>query len=405
MAKLEDELVKETRQTPYHNAGQQNLVDLQNIIQKMGEGTVIIHTLSAEDATHLFVTSKEGLIVRQCSVGLKEMEDKVETLQSLLRSPGLDPRPAAQEVYNAVLASLKGDLEGAKTLMISVDGALRYIPLAALYDGEKWLLENYAVVVFTEAARDKLTGQANFEVQAAALGLTEAKDGLSALPAVKDELTDVVKLKGETKGILPGVRYLNAQFNYQTLAASFQEGREILHLASHFVFRPQVPNMSYLLLGDGRKLTIMDISLDDQLPFDKVDMLTLSACETVAGLARGNGREVEGLAALAQRRGAATVLATLWPIADESTGRLMSDFYRLRFDEKLTKAEALRQAQLNLMSGKGTATKTASRGKVTVLPVSDLMREDEVASALPWTEEPYAHPYFWAPFILMGNWK
>ena len=405
MTQLEAELMKETRSSPYQEAGRRNLAALQDIIQKMGEGTVIIHTLSAEGATHLFVTSKDGLIMRQSPVGLEEMKGKVTALQSLLRSPGLDPRPAAQAVYRAVLEPLKGDLKDAKVLMVSVDGALRYIPLAALYDGEQWLIENYSVVMFTEAARDKLTNQANFEVQAAALGLTEAKDGLSALPAVKDELNDVVKLEGEANGVLPGIRYLNEQFTYQALSACFKEGREILHLASHFVFRPQEPNMSYLLLGDGHKLTIMDISKDAQLPFDKVDMLTLSACETVAGLARGNGREVEGLAALAQSRGAATVLATLWPIADDSTGRLMSDFYRLRFDEKLTKAAALRQAQLNLIEDKGTAAKAASRGKVTVIPVSDLLQEDDTALSVPWTEEPYAHPYFWAPFILMGNWK
>jgi CHAT domain-containing protein len=407
MAQLLTELAQEDRADPYPEAGRRNLAALQEIIQKMGEGTVIIHTLNARDALHLFLTTKDGLVLRQSPVGLKAMEEKVAALQPLLRSPSLDPRPAAQAIYRAVLEPLEADLTGAKTLMFSVDGALRYIPLAALYDGEQWLPEKYAVVMFTEAARDKLTPKTNFTVQAAALGLTEAKDGLAALPAVEEELNDVVKVKGEKTGVLPGVRFLNGQFNYKTLSASLKQGRGVLHLASHFIFRPQVPNMSYLLLGDGSKLTIMDISRDDQLPFNKVDMLTLSACETAAGLARGNGREVEGLAALAQMRGAATVLATLWPIADESTGRLMSDFYRLRFDEKMTKAEALRQAQLNLMHGRAAepAGQAQTRGKATVAPVSSLMKEDQAAAVQPWTGETYAHPYFWAPFILMGNWK
>jgi CHAT domain-containing protein len=407
LTQLPAKLGEKGRADPYQEAGRRNLAALEEIMRNMGEGAVMIYTLSSEEALYLFLATKDGLVLRQSPVGLKDMEAKVAALQPLLRSPGLDPRPAAQAIYQAVLEPLKADLAGVKTLMFSVDGALRYIPLAALYDGEKWLPEKYAVVMFTEAARDRLTPQTNFTVQAAALGLTEAKDGLAALPAVQEELDDVVKVKGEDTGVLPGVRFLNEQFNYKTLSASLKEGREVLHLASHFVFRPQVPNMSYLLLGDGSKLTIMDISQDDQLPFNKVDMLTLSACETAAGLARGNGQEVEGLAALAQKRGAATVLATLWPIADESTGRLMSDFYRLRFGEKMTKAEALRQAQLNLMQGRAPepAGQAQTRGKATVAPVSSLVKEGQAAAVQPWTGETYAHPYFWAPFILMGNWK
>jgi len=405
MEQLPDLLTRSDRVNPYQEAARRNLEALKALARNLGPAVVIIHSLSAPNALHIFLTTPEGLVLRQSKVGSKELETKVAALQPLLRSPGLDPRPLAQEIHDLLLGPLADDLAEAKTLMFSVDGALRYIPLAAQYDGRQWLAEKFAVVMFTEAARDRLKPQINLVVQAAALGLTEAKDGLAALPAVKEEVHDVVKLKGQKTGVLPGVIFLDDTFNYSSLAASLKEGRQVLHLASHFVFRPAAPNQSYLLLGDGSRLTLSDINQDTNLPFSRVDLMTLSACDTATGLAKGNGREVEGLAALAQKRGASSVLATLWPIADASTGRLMADFYRLRYEEKLSKAEALRRAQLNLMQGRLTAKEGQTETRDAKVPsVSPLVKE-KIAPAQRWTEKYYAHPYYWAPFILMGNWR
>lgn len=102
-----------------------------------------------------------------------------------------------------------------------------------------------------------------------------------------------------------------------------------------------------------------------------MDLLTLSACDTGLGGGRDErGREIEGFGVIAQQQGAKAVLATLWPVADQSTAILMADMYGRRQSMNLTKIEALRQAQLALQS-----------------------------------QPKYAHPYYWAPFILMGNWK
>jgi CHAT domain-containing protein len=102
-----------------------------------------------------------------------------------------------------------------------------------------------------------------------------------------------------------------------------------------------------------------------------VDLLTLSACDTGLGGGRdAQGREIEGLGVIAQQQGAKAVLATLWPVADQSTATLMADMYKQRQDKSLTKIEALRQAQISLLS-----------------------------------QPKYSHPFYWAPFILMGNWK
>jgi CHAT domain-containing protein len=129
----------------------------------------------------------------------------------------------------------------------------------------------------------------------------------------------------------------------------------LIHIASHFSFRPGDSLKSFLLLGDGKPLTIEKLRAIPNL-FSGVDLLALSACETGVGEKDAEGREVEGFGVLAQRKGAKAVLATLWPVADESTAKLMREFYRLRETQKgMNKAEALRQAQLTLLTGKGAA--------------------------------------------------
>ena len=130
-----------------------------------------------------------------------------------------------------------------------------------------------------------------------------------------------------------------------------------------------------------------------------VELLTLSACETAVGGEDADGKEIEGLAVLAQRQGAKAVVATLWSVADESTALLMQEFYRLRMsDASMTKAEALRQAQLALLTGRLRGGAAAARG----------IRPNQPAGVPAFKtdlDRPYAHPYFLAPFLLMGNWK
>jgi CHAT domain-containing protein len=165
----------------------------------------------------------------------------------------------------------------------------------------------------------------------------------------------------------------------------------VVHIASHFEFRPGDDTASVLLLGDGTTLPLSKLNNQANL-FSGVDLLTLSACNTAMG--GGDGKEVDGFAMMAQNKGADAILATLWPVADQSTSLLMKQFYsKHESTSGMSKAEALQQAQLALLRG-APAVAGESRGNT---GGSDTSRTNAKA--------PYAHPYYWAPFVLIGSWK
>jgi CHAT domain-containing protein len=249
--------------------------------------------------------------------------------------------------------------------MLFQDGPLRYVPFGALHDGSRFVIEEFSLAVYTDVSRSNLTFKPTTKRSMSAMGLTRKVEGFAPLPAVRGELEALVK--DGAKGLFPGEVYLDERFNARSLQTSLARGHPLLHIASHFVFMPGTEASSFLLLGDGNKLSLKRMK-EQKLDFSRVDLLTLSACETALGGRDADGREIEGFGALVQLQGARGVIATLWPVNDQSTGGLMHDLYRIRETGK-SKAQALRDAQLQLMRNAD-----------------------------------YAHPYFWAPFILMGNW-
>jgi CHAT domain-containing protein len=143
--------------------------------------------------------------------------------------------------------------------------------------------------------------------------------------------------------------------------------------------------------GAGYRLRLDELRKDVDLDFHNVELLTLSACETAVGGGASEGREVDGLGLLAQKKGAKAVVATLWAVDDASTGRIMADFYRRWTQSQgVRKVEALREAQLAMLHDTGGQRLNNVRG---------------VRVGTPARAAKYSHPFFWAPFILMGNWQ
>ena len=378
--------------------------DNRGLVRDLGAQVALLHTLVLDEQLHLLLTLPQVLLVRTVPVKAADLNGQIQTLRAALQDPHRDPRPAAQALYRHLIAPVAADLDaaGIKTLMVSLDGALRYVPLAALHDGDRYLMERYALSVYTAAARDKVPVRPKPRWTVAGFGVSREHPGFAPLASVPGELAAIVRAAPDEPGVLDGQRQLDQEFTETRLRDGLR--RPVVHIASHFSLQPGNETQSFLLLGDGQHLPLDQIRA--RYDFGSVDLLALSACQTAVGGQNAQGKEVEGLGTLAQKQGAKGVIATLWPVADASTGLFMQHFYRLRQEQGLSKAEALRQAQLALLRGadRPAESKPASdpdRG-LTVQPAPTGAAPPAAFAPPPGAR--YAHPYYWAPFILMGNW-
>lgn len=374
VGELERELATVTRARA-REIGERNLDKLkamQGVLRELGGGAVLVHYLVTDTKLYIILTTPQVQLVRQTEISATELNRSIGGLREMLQDQRRDPRPEARALYDVLIAPIAEDLRQAeaRTLMLSMDGALRYVPAGALYDGTRWLAEVYEFALFTEAAQAKLLSRPGPRWSLAGMGVARAIPGYPPLPGVARELRAIVRQRPEdTDGVLPGVIHLDEAFTAQAMVDVLDARFPVLHIASHFVFRPGTQDDSYLLLGTGETLSLGRMLADDY-DFNNVDLLTLSACETAVGEAGADGREIEGFGWLAQRQGAKAVLATLWAVADESTSRFMQRLYRVREERGLSKATAVTEVQREFIASPD-----------------------------------FAHPFFWAPFILMGNWR
>lgn len=389
---------------------------LQARLRKFPAGTVAIYTVVTADRYRVVLTTPTVQVDGKTEITAAELNKKIFAFRDMLRDPAVDPRPAGKELYDILVKPVEKQLDGAgaKMLALSLDGALRYIPIGALSpDGKTYLAEKYQTAVLTPKTRDGVsdTGR-QWEVlglgvskplSVADPGNSEMMLNFRALPGAKKELEKIIRDQshpGET-GILTGKRYLDNDFTRQTLADFLaitpRPGAErfsVLHLASHFRLGKDWKS-SFLLLGDGSVLTLQQLNGAGNLSFSDVDLVTLSACNTAA-TADSTGKEMDSLAEAIQSKGGKAILATLWSISDEGTSQFMAEFYGSRKETpSVTKAEALQAAQMAMISG-----------KITLSPhLAERLRPGSPGTYAYDPAKPFAHPYYWSPFVLIGNWR
>jgi CHAT domain-containing protein/Flp pilus assembly protein TadD len=216
---------------------------VRDLAAQAGSRVALLHTLVLEDRVHLLLTLPEVLLAREAPVGEAALNGLVQQLRAALQDRRGDPLPAAQALYRTLITPIAADLStaGIDTLMVSLDGTLRYLPLAALHDGEHYLIERYALSVFTELGRDnlKLPPKAQWRGIGLGVSLPHAEVGptrasFSALPAVPAELEAIIRRPepDDLDGILPGRYYLDADFTAAILRRALRA--PVVHLASHF---------------------------------------------------------------------------------------------------------------------------------------------------------------------------
>ncbi len=273
-----------------------------------------------------------------------------------------DRLQVSQKIYDWLIRPIEAELTSSsvKTLVFILDGSLRNLPMAALHNGQYYLVEKYNIAVTPGLQLFEARSLAQAQLKVLTAGLTEARQGFAALPGVKLEVEQIA-------AELPARTFLDREFTEKNLQKQIQATSfPIIHLATHGQFSSN-PEQTFILTWD-EKIKVKEF--EDLLRFrqqgnaDPIELLVLSACQTAAG----DKRAALGLAGVAVRSGARSTLATLWSVKDQSTAELMSNFYQ-ELSKGVRKAEALRTAQLNLLK-----------------------------------QSKYQHPFYWAPFVLVGNW-
>lgn len=293
-----------------------------------------------------------------------EVERILTQMRQALRPTAFveDWLPITQRVYNLLLRPEEAELAatGVKTLVFVPDGLLRNLPMAALHDGQQYLIEKYSIVLTPGLQLLQPQPLERRRLQGLLAGLSQARENFSALPNVAVEINQI-------QAEIPAQVLLDRSFTNQAFQKQVDSTPSpLIHLATHGQFSSNA-DKTFILTWNGR----INVKQLDQLlrsregKLSPIELLVLSACQT----ATGDKRAALGMAGIAVRSGARSTLASLWSVGDGSTASLMIKFYRELGKPEITKAEALRRAQVALLH-----------------------------------QDDYASPYYWAPFVLLGNW-
>ncbi len=333
-------------------------------IENVGQQTAILYVIPLADRTELIVGIGSDWQRVRVPVGAERLSAEVRAFRSHLQKRTTNEYLAeARQLYQWLIAPLRRRLDaaGVTTLVFVPDGALRTIPLAALQDGERFLIEHYAIAVSPGLTLLEPRPFPRSRVAVLQAGLSEAVQNHSPLPNVPAELQAVQKVFG-------GTPLLDKKFVWPSLKKHFADTQyQLVHFATHGQISSDA-SASYILTYDGR------LSLDQleelirpgQFRGRPVELLTLSACDTAVG----DDRAALGLAGIALKAGARSALATLWSAHDESTAVLMGEFYaQLAAATAITKARAIQLAQIKTLR-----------------------------------DPRFEHPSYWSPYLIIGNW-
>jgi CHAT domain-containing protein len=375
------------------------------IIDNVDPHAAVIYPILLEDSLEVIVTLPGKPLVhystKEQNIGREDVETTIDKLRRRsLINPGFaeairgargneqqvqiaqnsqkesiqnDILPLAGDLYDWLLKPITNELTANKvnTLVFVLDGSLRNIPMALLYDrndGKYLIQKDYNIALSSGLQLTNPQPLQRQSIKVLAAGVSKEYQDFPPLPKVRDELAQI-KQTFKNSEIL-----LDDRFTQDSLRQKLRESDyPVVHLATHGQFG-STSDRTFILSGANKDALINVNQFDDLLrsrnerSSQPIELLVLSACNT----AQGDERAILGLAGVAVRAGARSTLATLWGANDEATAELMSTFYdTLAANTNISKAKALRSAQLSLLEKPNSQ---------------------------------YNHPYYWAPFVLIGNW-
>lgn len=341
--------------------------------------TAVVYLIPLADRTEILISTPGGRIERVTS---SATDSQISQAARQFRYDATNRRnnkylTSGKQIYDAVIAPMlpvleKSDASGApiKTLVFVPDGDLRMVPMAALWDGEKFLVERFAIAISPGLTlmRPEPLDRAGRQLQVLKAGVTVertvGKTVFAALPNVSNELDQIQKL-------YPGMVLKDQDFRSNRLETDLEQNAfRIVHIASHGQFKADARDTFILTYDSTLSLDQLErLMLPSKFRDEPIELLTLSACQTAAG--DDGARAALGMAGIAVKAGARSAMATLWFVSDEASSELVAEFYKqLQGNPMLSRSEALQRAQLHVLQ-----------------------------------IDRFRHPYYWAPFLMIGNWK
>jgi CHAT domain-containing protein len=335
-------------------------------VEKIDPHAAIIYPIILRDRIEVILSiPNQPLRHYATSIAQFEVEATINQMRQSMRQTSFEEErlAVAQRIYTWLIADAATELANLPidTLVFVLDGSLRNLPMAALHDGKKYLIEKYQIAIAPSLEIYPPQQTAGLSHPRAIIaGISKPNQQLDPLPGVEQEISTI-------SSKVPATILLNEDFTLNNLQEQLKNRSfSILHLATHAQFSSQVEDT--FILAWNQKLNPQQLNTllsERELDTPPMDLLVLSACQT----AKGDNRAILGLAGVATRSGTRSTLASLWTVNDASTTLLMQKFYTDLLSQKLTKGAALRQAQLHLLQ-----------------------------------QTEFNHPYHWAPFIIVGNW-
>ncbi|NET44683.1 CHAT domain-containing protein [Okeania sp. SIO2B3] len=366
---------------------------LSDMANQTGKESAIVYINVYPEQLQIILYTKEGQPIiktiaevnrEQIMKVALELRIKVTTPANQDNDSYLSP---AQKLYNWLIAPIASELEAANidTLLFSMDEGLRTLAVAALHDGEQFLIEKYSLSLIPSVSLMDTNYRPLQDTQVLAMGASEFI-AHNSLPGVPIELEIV------SQELWQGSMFLNEDFTLNNLIAQRENyPYPIIHLATHADFRPGKISNSYIQLWGEEQIKLDQIR---ELGWNEssVELLVLSACRTAFG-----DKDAElGFAGLAIAAGVKSALASIWYVNDRATLALMTEFYS-HLNQTKIKAEAVRQAQLAMLRGdvvikENQIRRLGERGSVELPSVLGEMRNRKLS-----------HPYHWAGFTMVGS--
>lgn len=389
---------------------------------RIAPGTALLYPVIFADRLELLLETSEGIFRTTTRISRKELHSEAAWLADSLRNGYSDYELPARKLYDWLLRPIQDLLASRQiqSLVVVPDGVLRLVPIAALHDGEIFAIEKYAISMVTGMSMTNTTAPSKEAVSSLVVGMAEpgpvvdklsdatigqilgsgsqrsvSKRGVAKLPALSsvrlrapfglgaalgagdnstsDRVRDALRLPGVKQEVealsrtLGGTSMLDSRFTVDRFRQEATAGEyRIIHVASHGVFGGNAESSYIMAFDDVLTLDgLQSLLKADQLRQNPIELLSLSACET----AEGDERSPLGIAGAAIRARARSVLGTLWPVDDSAARLVMENFFHELRATRALKTEALRKAQLELLRSKE-----------------------------------FSQPFFWAPFVLIGNW-